>query len=196
MKVGRNIAFVIAAIVLTVILFKTGRKSLGLLWDPVSETRLLSLHPKIRNDVRAFINKAESLGIQLRITSATRSFDEQEALYAQGRTDTLSASILPSWVTSIWDDPEPIVTNARAGQSYHNYGLAFDVAVLQDGEGNWDYSDPIWQKVGELGQSFGFEWGGNWTSQDYPHFQKTFGKSTQELMALYYANPNEEFLTV
>ncbi len=80
-----------------------------------------------------------------------RSFERQATLYAQGRSS-----------------PGPIVTNARPGTSMHNYGLAFDVAILRNGVLRWD---GIPEKLGELGERLGLEWGGRWRKPDENHFQ-------------------------
>jgi peptidoglycan L-alanyl-D-glutamate endopeptidase CwlK len=62
------------------------------------------------------------------------------------------------------------VTNARAGHSNHNFGIAFDIGVF-DG-GNYIEESPKYKAVGLLGMDLGLEWGGNWkTIQDEPHFQ-------------------------
>ena len=70
-----------------------------------------------------------------------------------------------------------IVTNARGGQSWHNFGLAFDIVVLDTiGKEDWDIRHPAWKAVAALGKSVGLEWGGDWVSfKDYPHFQYTAG---------------------
>ena len=74
------------------------------------------------------------------------------------------------------------MTNLRGGESYHNYGLAFDVVEYVDGEPDWNAD---WQSIGALGKAFGFEWGGDWRgkNRDRPHFQNTGGKSIDELKA-------------
>ncbi len=127
-------------------------------WDPVTNQRILGLDPRLQQPANDFINEVQSfLGVNLRITQGYRSIAEQDALYAQGRTA-----------------PGNIVTWARGGQSYHNYGLAFDVAGISDGNLNYYLS---WDKIGAIGKSYGFEWGGDWASPktDRPHFQMTFG---------------------
>jgi peptidoglycan L-alanyl-D-glutamate endopeptidase CwlK len=129
--------------------------------DNISEERVLKISPKIRNNVRGFFQEAENQGIKLRLTDGFRSFEEQDALYSKGRTTAGN-----------------IVTNAKGGQSYHNYGLAFDVV---DMELWWNGAD--WQKIGKIGKSFGFEWGGDWSGfVDKPHFQKKFGQTTSQLL--------------
>jgi peptidoglycan L-alanyl-D-glutamate endopeptidase CwlK len=137
-------------------------------WDEITNTRIETLHPLVRSLFYHFINRVEKeLGIQLRVTSAFRSFKEQNQLYAKGRTL-----------------PGRIVTYATAGKSYHNYGLAVDVVEIKDGVALWD--NPKWKDIADIGRSLGLEWGGDWiTSIDKPHFQYSFGLSTRELRDLY-----------
>lgn len=136
-------------------------------WDIVSDRRIESLHPSIKSKTKEFIIKAYKLyGIKLRVTSALRTREAQTQLYAKGRTS-----------------PGKKVTNAKAGQSYHNYGLAFDVVEIKNGKALWN--NPNWNKIGALGKSLGFTWGGDWKFTDKPHFQMTFGKHHRELAQLY-----------
>ena len=139
-------------------------------WDSHTNRRIGGIHPAIQANATSFINRAESeLGIKLRVTSGMRSYSEQDELYQQGRTT-----------------PGGKVTNARGGYSYHNFGLAIDVVeITAAGQANWDCD---WNAIGALGQSMGWEWGGNWTSiVDKPHFQMAFGLSTSQLRAMYNA---------
>ncbi len=136
--------------------------------DPISNQRIAQLHPKIRAKAAEFINRVErETGIKLRLASGFRSIAEQNALYAQGRTK-----------------PGSIVTNAKGGSSYHNYGLAIDVVeVRPNGSVNWNTN---WSAIAKIGKEMGFEWGGDWTSiVDKPHFQMSFGKSTSQLLSMY-----------
>lgn len=151
-----------------------------------SEERVLLLHPKVRNEVKALIDAIE-LGLPKHLAIAVpqglRTIDEQNALYTQGRTK-----------------PGPIVTNAKGGSSYHNYGLAFDFCIVIDTDGNgvydltsWDIKkdndkDGIadWLEVVKIFETAGWEWGGKWSSiKDYPHLQKTFGYKWQTLLQMY-----------
>ena len=138
------------------------------IWDPVTINRIGYLHPAIRDSAIAFILDAQSQGIFLRITDGYRSIARQNELFAQGRTA-----------------PGSIVTNARGGQSYHNFGLAIDVVqMVQGDDGRWtpDWNGD-WDRIGAIGMSHGFEWGGTWTSfVDRPHFQMTFDFTTAELL--------------
>ena len=142
-------------------------------WDIVTDRRINTLHPLVREKAKIFILKAEKeLGIKLRVVQALRSWQEQADLYNKGRTEESKAK------------KEKIVTNAKAGDSYHNYGLAIDVVEIKDGKALW--TNPNWSKIARLGKSLGFEWGGDWKSfKDKPHFQFTFGRKIADLKKLY-----------
>lgn len=164
-----------ALIIIILIVF---RKKVVNTWnDLVTWKRIEELHPAIREKARAFIKKAAEQGIFLRVTEAYRSFERSDELYAQGRTK-----------------PGSIVSNARGGESYHNYGLAFDVVEMKDGKGLWE--NPNWPKIGALGKEFGFRWGGDFKSlQDLPHFE--YGGKLSTLLARYRAGEKDSngFLT-
>ncbi|HEX5314257.1 MAG TPA: M15 family metallopeptidase [Gammaproteobacteria bacterium] len=121
--------------------------------DSRSEKNIATLLPEVQPYARALIGKAAAVGITIKVISGTRSYAEQDALYAQGRSA-----------------PGPIVTNAKAGYSNHNFGLAFDIGVF---EGNKYLAEsPKYKAVGALGIEIGLSWGGSWKSfQDQPHFE-------------------------
>ena len=111
------------------------------------------------------IADCEAEGIELLVTSTYRDNFSQAALYAQGRTA-----------------PGRIVTNARAGQSFHNYRCAVDVVPLLHGKPVWDSKNSIWQDVGRIGKAAGLEWAGDWQRfKEYPHFQYTGGVTLAQL---------------
>ena len=121
--------------------------------DERSERTIATLLPQVQPLARALIESAAAIGIGIKIISGTRTYDEQNALYEQGRSKA-----------------GRIVTNARGGYSNHNFGIAFDIGVFEGGR----YLDesPAYKAVGALGIKLGLEWGGNWkTIQDEPHFQ-------------------------
>lgn len=135
--------------------------------DKLTVERLKKLHPKAQEKFLNFITDAESgLNITLRISQGLRTIAEQDALFAQGRTG-----------------PGKIVTNAKGGQSYHNYGLAVDLVELKsDGSVNWNFD---YKKLKPYSDKYGIEWGGTFKSiLDKPHFQLTFGYSTSKLLTL------------
>ena len=147
--------------------------------DPISTERAMKLHPAIRNEVLQLLSSCCSKNVPIRIVQGLRTIQEQDALYAQGRTA-----------------PGKIVTNARGGDSWHNYGLSIDFCVLRSGNQiSWNRDEDAdkdgikdWHEVVDLFLSKGFEWGGNWTSfPDYPHFQKTMGLTIRKAKELYAA---------
>ena len=138
--------------------------------DQTSLTRLSALHPAARGIFQDFIEECENtLNITLRIMEPVfRTVADQDALYAQGRTA-----------------PGKIVTNAKGGSSFHNYGLAVDLCHLAGKEIDWNYD---MSKLKPVAAKYGIEWGGDWvTLKDKPHFQKTFGYKWQELFAMFQA---------
>lgn len=162
--------------------------------DPITLKRIETLHPKIRESVRtgyAYANeKMLGRGVRLRLAYTTRSFKEQDQLYAQGRTMMFDGR----------GNRLGKVTNAKGGQSYHNYGLAFDIVLLLDRDGDgtfeaasWDTKKDFdgdgvsdWMEVVKVFEDLGFEWGGSWAKfKDYPHFQMTFGYTTAQLLEKY-----------
>lgn len=136
----------------------------------INSRKIEDLHPRVQNLARALIDKALTEGIQLLVTSTYRDFEAQAALYAKGRTQ-----------------PGNKVTNARPGQSWHNWRVAFDVVPIRNGKPVWGTTGEdlkLWQRVGALGKSVGLEWGGDWKSfKDFPHFQFTGGLTLADFNA-------------
>ena len=127
------------------------------------------LLPVVKAQAERFLLLAKEAGIDLLVTSTYRDNDSQAALYAQGRTK-----------------PGIIVTNAKPGQSWHNWRCAFDVVPLRNGKPVWNTSGEdgkLWRKIGELGESVGLEWAGRWTGRlkEMAHFQYTNGLSLSDL---------------
>jgi len=142
--------------------------------DPISEQRLAKVHPAVATRARAMIELLAHSGIQILITQGLRTWDEQDALYAKGRT---AAPIGNKY----------IVTKAKGGQSYHNFGLAVDIVVLDAiGKMDWDVNHPGWAAASKAGKSLGLEWGGDWTGfKDLPHYQFTNGLALDPCRTLY-----------
>ena len=121
--------------------------------DARSEKAIQTLLPEVRPYARALVHLAADEGVKLIVTSGTRTYAEQDALYAQGRTA-----------------PGMRVTNAAGGQSNHNFGIAFDVTVFY-GDAPV-YEGAVYKAIGAWGKSIGLSWGGDWrTFQDEPHFE-------------------------
>ena len=75
--------------------------------------RLDLLQPEVREKARSAFDRGQRRGLDICIVSTLRTYPEQQELYAQGRTK-----------------PGNVVTNAKPGYSYHNFGLALDFAVI------------------------------------------------------------------
>ncbi|MDR3599559.1 MAG: peptidoglycan-binding protein [Desulfosporosinus sp.] len=129
-----------------------------------SSIALSSLDPYVGFLAGRFLRLCSANHLDVRITTAFRSWDESDRLYALGRTV-----------------PGSIVSNARGGDSYHNWGLAFDAGPF---ENNKISTDPTkFNLMGRLGEQVGLEWGGTFKSIiDLPHFQYTFGLTTEDLL--------------
>ena len=129
-----------------------------------SSNSINSLNPHVAQLARRFLDLTRANGMDVRIIAVFRSWDESDRLFAQGRTT-----------------PGQIVSNARGGESYHNWGLAFDAAPFENGVISSDTEK--FKKMGRLGEQVGLEWGGTFKDLvDYPHFQQTFGLSTEDLL--------------
>lgn len=134
---------------------------------------ITGLHPIVAESEKLLVRKAARRGIEVVITHDYRSIEEQNTLYNQGR------SIAGN-----------IVTNAKGGESYHNYGLAIDFALrTPEGDVVWDMErddngngKADWLEVVDLAKELGFTWGGDWANfPDYPHLQMDFGLSINDL---------------
>lgn len=136
--------------------------------DKITLDRIKLLHPALREEaekIYADICAAMPQGVVCRFTHTFRSFPEQNKLYAIGRSK-----------------PGKVVTNARGGFSFHNYGLAIDFVLLVNGQPSWAV-DKNWLAVIAIFESYGWESGYYWKFKDAPHVQKTFGKTIAQLAA-------------
>ena len=126
--------------------------------DPWTNKEIAGLHPSMRYDAAKFINDVkERTGQQLRIPnpSGTRTIKEQDDIYAQGRTAPGTT-------------PKDIVTEARGGESYHNYGLAFDIVGLNPDGKTPNYKIDF-ERFAPIAKEHGFDWGGNWKKSRTSH---------------------------
>lgn len=149
--------------------------------DKATLERIKLLHPALREEVTEIYNEiCEALKGKAicRFAYTLRTYAEQAELYAQGRTK-----------------PGKKVTQAGPGQSYHNFGLAVDIVLLKDTNGDgtfetasWETNvdfdgDGVadWQEIVKIFKQHGWVWGGDWKFTDMPHFEKTFGIAVREL---------------
>jgi len=137
---------------------------------------------------------AEQNSLHFIVTQTLRSQEEQAAYYARGRLPLNEVNKLYKLaglgILSELDNKK-IVTKAKTvWDSFHAYGRAFDIAIINsEGKIDWDEaadwnSDGVsdWIQVGKLGESIGLEWGGNFSSMpDLPHFQLREGYTISDL---------------
>lgn len=124
-------------------------------FDARSESNIITLVPKAQILARQFLAVMKNNGKDVRILSGTRTYAEQDALYRKGRNG----------------NTEPRVTNAKGGQSNHNFGLAWDIGLFEDGK--YITSDSKYKALSALVAHMpNLEWGGSWkTFPDFPHYQ-------------------------
>jgi peptidoglycan L-alanyl-D-glutamate endopeptidase CwlK len=147
--------------------------------DKVTLDRIKLIHPKLRDELGKIYNEiciALTGKAICRFAYTLRTFAEQDVLF----------------------NAKPQVTKAKGGYSYHNYGLAVDIVLVVDKDGNgtfesasWDVKTDFdgdgkfdWQEVVSIFKKYGWVWGGDWKFYDAPHFEKSFGKSVVELLEL------------
>jgi peptidoglycan L-alanyl-D-glutamate endopeptidase CwlK len=122
--------------------------------DERSAKNIATLDPEVQPLATRLIEQAQENGINAKVISGSRTYAEQNALYAQGRTA-----------------PGKVVTKARGGQSWHNFGLAFDVGIFSKDSKTYYGESAAYKEVGKIGEALGLEWGGGWDFVDEPHFQ-------------------------
>jgi len=151
--------------------------------DKASQEKIGKLHPLIKNEVTKLVDNINSTVLtgnsKVRIAQGLRTFAEQDALFKQ----------------------VPKVTNAKGGDSIHNYGLAIDIVLIINGkEASWDTKkdwdkdqQSDWMEVVQVFKKAGYSWGGDWrTFKDMPHFEKTKGLTLQQIKT---KHKNKDFIT-
>lgn len=131
-----------------------------MLYDARNKAAIETLNPIVKKKVIALLVECEQNKIEILITEGFRSFEKQSQYYAIGRTTKLDS---------------PKITNAKAGYSFHNYGLAIDFVPVKPDK-TIDYGDKAtYKKVADRAEKYGFIWGGNWKIKDLPHLEYTEG---------------------
>ena len=120
-----------------------------------SEKRLQQTHPALAAAVRAMIADLARQGLVVEVVQGLRTFAEQDELYARGRTK-----------------PGAVVTQARGGESNHNFGLAVDLCPFSDDKPDWNAPISVWAAIGAAAAAHGLDWGGQWKKfLDKPHVE-------------------------
>lgn len=147
--------------------------------DKITLDRIETAHPILLDELRNIyieINEVLKGRSICRFTHVLRTFKEQDELFRK----------------------RPRVTKARAGQSYHNYGLAVDIVLIVKENGRtvavWDTVKDFdgdgtadWMEIVAIFKKYGWSWGGEWNFKDDPHFEKTLGFTWRQLLALHTA---------
>ena len=145
--------------------------------DKISLDRIELLHPRLRGEAKKILERCWQSGLRVRFTHTLRTFAEQAEIYAQGRTKA-----------------GKIVSFAKAGMSWHNYGLAIDICFLVQNGASWDESKDWngngkadWLDVVAIFEAHGWTWGGRWKGKkrDGAHFQKSLGLTIGKALELH-----------
>ena len=127
----------------------------------MSDRDLDHLEHKVAVAAKAALADCEAQGMRVLVTCTARTAAEQADLYAQGRTK-----------------PGNIVTNAKPGQSFHEYKVALDLYPNPGGKPDFSGKHPWWPRIAAIFKAHGFEWAGEWKRfPEMPHFQMTGGHS-------------------
>ena len=131
----------------------------------INSREITELHSTLQRGYTELARRMKEKGFNYMGTSATyRCHDYQNYLYAQGRTRAGS-----------------IITNAKGGESLHNFRLAFD--IYQNIKGK-EYEEIFLKTAGTIWVAMGGTWGGNWTGfVDKPHFEYTGGLTLKQLQS-------------
>jgi peptidoglycan L-alanyl-D-glutamate endopeptidase CwlK len=130
----------------------------------VISTLLLKVQPTFANLLIELKKHFQQKGLECKYISGTRTYEEQAAIYAKGRTA-----------------PGPKVSNARPGFSNHNFGIAVDVGLFLP-DGRYLGDTPFYRDIGGIVATFPtLEWGGNWRFVDEPHIQWRTGLAMAQM---------------
>lgn len=128
--------------------------------DDIEMRGIDKLHPELQVCVNKFLEECKKQGLNVLVTETLRTQEEQERLYAKGRTQ-----------------PGKIVTNCRGYQSPHCWGVAFDFCRNVKGR-EYDNTDGFFEKVGSIAKElfkdteYRLFWGGDFkTFVDKPHIE-------------------------
>jgi peptidoglycan LD-endopeptidase CwlK len=151
-------------------------------FDAASEARLELVMPSLADKIRTLGEMLAQEGFNIRVVQGLRTWAQQDVLYAQGRST-----------------PGNVVTNAKGGESWHNFGCAVDCAPMNaDGTTvDWNPAHSSWKRMEEVGIALGLNSGSVWDHPDNPHFQLTgrfpWQKPSSEAQQIYQNEGAEAF---
>jgi len=138
-----------------------------------------ALQPEFRKQADIVISRGQSeCDVDLYAAETLRTYERSDYLYGIGR-DYCRKSGNPTAPLMVNGKKDCFtVTNAQAGESYHNFGLAIDLYPMKSGspEIEFDKDKKLMKKmecVAKIAANIGIKWGGDFKSfKDYPHFQR------------------------
>lgn len=132
----------------------------------INSREIKDLHPILQEKAKTFLIQCKANGLDIIITQTLRDSEYQDKLYYDGiKTGK-------------------VVTKARGGSSYHNYGLAFDIAIKVNGKIDWN-NEELYKKAGSIGKKLMLEWGGDFKIlKDLPHFQYRYSEKWKRFLTI------------
>jgi len=119
------------------------------------------LHPSFKPLAIEFLARLVEAGLPVMVVDTLRTEEEQEENIRRG----------VSWTKN----------------SKHLSGRAIDIAPyetyqLHGGDKlQWNASDPVWDRIGKIGEALGLIWGGRWKQKDMGHFEAPLWQQTEEI---------------
>jgi peptidoglycan L-alanyl-D-glutamate endopeptidase CwlK len=140
--------------------------------DDRSESNIKTLLPEVQVLARSLVHAAQKIGITIKVISGSRTYEEQHAIYLQGREslDVVNAARQKAGMEPIEQNENKNVSNVDAGHSNHNFQIAFDIGVFEGKK--YLAESPLYKEVAALGKQLGLSWGGDWKHlRDEPHYE-------------------------
>lgn len=126
----------------------------------------------------------------------SRALDDLHPAFRPQATEYVARLVEAGFVFLIVDTlrtPEEHAYNLEHGTSWsrvsnHLYGLAIDVCPYAEYRLHgadklmWDWRNPVWTKMGEIGERMGLDWGGRWRQKDMAHFEHARASRIRDLV--------------
>lgn len=152
------------------------------------------LIPQMQGAAHRVLELCNEKGVNLLIYCTLRRIEEQAILFRKTRTrwaieqkiQKLSSrgfSFLADVLEGVGPQDGPLgrhVTCAGPGESWHNYGRAFDAVPIVNGKAAWDVNTyaQAWEIYANASESAGLHWAGRWIRfKEYPHSQLPEGSN-------------------